>query len=272
MNIDFNKLLQKSIPYAFIILITYLLATIISHYLPKVGVDYIETSSSSLEYKKYDGFYSTIKSTKARKEIKKESKKTKLSSYELKAIYSTASNAGWVTIENKANKKSYILSQYEEIDGYLLTKLYKNYVLLEKAAKEYRLDIKHDNNNINYEIERKVDDVKENLVVFSDSVSIKRDYLNSYIKDIDKVWDNISIDEVRKDGKIEGFKVSRVAKNSVFSKLGLQKNDIIKSINNNVLSSYADAFKVYNNMNNTKYLNLEIVRNNEIMELNYEID
>ena len=60
--------------------------------------------------------------------------------------------------------------------------------------------------------------------------------------------------------------------NSVFEKLGLKANDVIKSINNNSLNSYADAFNVYNNIGDTKYLNIEILRNNEVMELNYEID
>ena len=59
----------------------------------------------------------------------------------------------------------------------------------------------------------------------------------------------------------------------IFSVPDLRTNpDIIKSVNNSVLESYADAFKVYNNMENTKYLNMEILRNNEIVELNYEID
>ena len=72
--------------------------------------------------------------------------------------------------------------------------------------------------------------------------------------------------------KIEGFKIERINKDSAFAKLGLKEGDIIKSVNNSVLESYADAFKVYNNMENTKYLNMEILRNNEIVELNYEID
>ena len=54
--------------------------------------------------------------------------------------------------------------------------------------------------------------------------------------------------------------------------MGLKEGDIIKSVNNSVLGSYADAFKVYNDVGNIKYLNIEILRNNELMELSYEID
>ena len=89
---------------------------------------------------------------------------------------------------------------------------------------------------------------------------------------MEKIWNNISIKEIQNENKIEGFKIERINKDSAFAKLGLKEGDIIKSVNNSVLESYADAFKVYNNMENTKYLNMEILRNNEIVELNYEID
>jgi general secretion pathway protein C len=272
MNIDFNKLIQKLIPYAFILLIAYLISTIIFVFLPKDGVDFIDNSSQTLEYKKYDGFYSNAKTIEKKKEVKKIIKQETLSKYILKAIYSTTSNAGWITIENKENKKSYILSQFEEVNGYILTKLYKNYVILEKQAKEYRLDIEQVNKKVTYDIARNVNNVKENVVVSGNSVVVKREYLNSYVNDIDKVWNNIAISEIKKNNKLDGFKVMRVSEKSVFGKLGLKKNDVIKAINNNVLTSYADAFKVYNNISDMKYLNLEILRNNEIMELNYEID
>ena len=273
MNTTFNKLIQKSIPYMFIILIAYIISTIIFIYFPKNGIDYIEKSSSFLEYKKYDGFYSKASTlTKPKEAIKKVVKKERLLDYNLKAIYSTNSNSGWITIENKLNKKSYILSQYEDVDGYILTKLYKNYVIMEKGTKEYRLDIKQVDKNISYNITEIKENIIQNIIVDGSSVKIKRNYLNSYIKDIDKVWNNIAIEEIRENDKIEGFKIKKIVKNSVFGKLGLKKNDIIKSINNNILTSYSDAFRVYDNISNTKYLNIEVLRNNEILELNYEID
>jgi general secretion pathway protein C len=272
MNIDFNKLIQQLIPYAFIILLAYLISTIVFILLPRDGVDFIDDSNQSLSYKNYDGFYSNAKTITRKEKVKKEVKKERLSRYILKAIYSTSLNSGWITIENKEDKKSYILSQFEEIDGYILTKLYKNYVILEKQAKEYRLDIKQTNEKITFNMSNNIDNIKENIFVDGNSVIVKRDYLNTYVKDIEKVWNDISISEVKKDNKLDGFKVMRVTKKSVFAKLGLKKDDIIKSINNNVLRSNADAFKVYNNIRNAKYLNLEILRNNEILELNYEID
>jgi type II secretion system protein C len=272
MTINSNTLVQKLTPYIIIVLIAYLLNTIIFSFLPKSGVDFIEQSNTSLGYTKYSGFYSQINSNEKEEVVKIEKKDIQtLSKYNLTAIYSTSSNGGWISLEDKT--KSYILSQWEDINGYILTKLYKNYVIFEKSAKEYRLDMKQKNDAISYEVTSNSNsNIKENIIVKDDVVQINRDYLNSYVTDIEKVWNNIAIKEVMNNNKIEGFKVFKVKKDSVFSKLGLKEGDVIKAVNNNVLASYADAFNVYNQINNTKYLNIEILRNNEVMELNYEID
>ena len=89
MNIDFNKLIQKLIPYTFLLLLAYLVSTIIFVYLPKNWVDFIDNTSQTLEYKKYDGFYSNAKPIIKKKEVKKVIKQETLSKYILKAIYST---------------------------------------------------------------------------------------------------------------------------------------------------------------------------------------
>lgn len=268
MNINFNLLLQKLFPFIIIFLFSYLLNSVLFLFLPKTGIEFKNGEIPALEYKKYSGFYSDVEVIQPKAEIKKTQIET-FSKYTLKAIYSTSSNGGWVIVQNSDN--STILSQWDEVDGYILTKLFKNYVIFEKAAKEYRLEIKQQE-NISYEISQTVDDIKERIVVKDDVVTIDRKYLNSYVSDINKVWNDIAINEVKNGDTIEGFAISKVNENSVFKKLGLKNGDIIKSVNNNTLASYADAFKIYNNINNTKYLSIEILRNNEVMELNYEID
>lgn len=274
MNTNINLLIQKLLPYFYIFIFAYFINAIISFYLPKEDINFIEESTKNLQYKNFSGFYSNqVKVENKQTQVKEKKSFETLDKYLLKAIYSTDSNSGWISVEDTKTNKSVILSQWEEIDGYILTKLFKNYVIFEKSAKEYKLVMKKtDDENITYEVSKTDNNIKENIIVRDNIVEVKRDYLNSYVSDIDKVWNNISINEVRKDGKIEGFKVDKVVKDSVFEKLGLKKGDIIKAINNNVLSSYADAFKVYNNISNTNYLNIEILRNNEVMELNYEIN
>lgn len=276
MNLNINILIKKLQAYFYIAIFAYMISSFLSIYLPKDDINFLQEDNKALEYKKFSGFYSNIKiEVVEKKEEKREIKVKNLDKYKLKAIYSTQENSGWISLEDEKQNKSYILSQWEDIDGYILTKLFKNHVIFEKEALEYKLELlKDDDQKISYEITNKseVDGQKQTVLVKDDSVVITRNYLNSYINDIDKVWNSIEIKEIKKSNKIDGFKIFNIAKGSVFEKLGLKKGDIIKAVNNNILSSYADAFRVYNNINDIKFLNIEILRNNEVMELNYEIN
>ena len=52
----------------------------------------------------------------------------------------------------------------------------------------------------------------------------------------------------------------------------LHLGDIIKTINSKKLSSYEDLSRSFDNIGNIRYISIEILRNNEIMGLNYEIN
>ncbi|PLY08331.1 MAG: hypothetical protein C0625_01730 [Arcobacter sp.] len=272
MNINYNTFIEKIIPYAFVILFAYVLTTIFSLFLPKSGVDFSDSSNINLRYQKYDGFYSNVRidTPKIDKRIETKNIET-LSKYELKAVYSTENNGGWAIIQEKTSNKSTIIEQYEKFNEYTLTKLYKNHIIFEKNLKEFKIELPLDK-KVSYKVENKTLSGYENVIVNEGMVKVKRNYLNSYVNNLEKVWKDIAIKDVRKAGKIDGFIIDNVNKNSVFGKLGLKKNDVIKSINGNKMTSYADAFKVYNQINKIEYLNIEVLRNNEIVELEYEID
>lgn len=61
-----------------------------------------------------------------------------------------------------------------------------------------------------------------------------------------------------------------INKDSIFLKIGLKEGNIMNVINNSILSSYSNTLKVYCNMENIN--NTKILKNNEAMELNYEIN
>ena len=266
MNINFNLLIQKLLPYIFILLLAYLLNSILFFFLPKFGVDFKESLVSTLEYKKYSGFYTNVQIVQ---EQKVNENIQSLSKYELKAIYSTPSNGGWITVQKAQD--SYILSQGENIDGYVLKKLFKNFVIFERNSKEYKLELKS-KDDVSFELVKTNENINQEIITKDDGALITREYLNSYIKDIDKIWNNIEIKELKDGEKIVGFEIVRITKDSAFDKLGLKAGDVIKAVNNNQLGSYAEAFNVYNGISNTQYLNIEVLRNNERMELNYEIN
>ena len=84
--------------------------------------------------------------------------------------------------------------------------------------------------------------------------------------------EQIAINEVMKNGKIKGFKIMRIDKNSKFATLGLQKGDVIIKANNVDLTSYKAVMDIYKNINKLSELDLVFLRNNTEKELVYEIN
>lgn len=268
MNINFNKIFLYSLPFIYIAIVTYIISTILFFILPKTGVNFTENSNVNLDYKKYR-FYSTISNPKI--EGLKNGSAQNLDKYNLKAIFSTQSNGGLAIIEEKSSLKDNLtLNAGEDINGYLLTKLYKDYVLFTKDGKEYILKIDNENKTT-YEL-KSSDKEKNNNSTTDNKIILSKSTIKSYMNNLEEVSKNIILKEFKSGDSIDGFKIEKIVQNSDFSKLGLKDGDIIKSVNSSKLSSYGEVYNIFNNIDNISYLSIEVLRNNEIVELNYEIN
>lgn len=95
--------------------------------------------------------------------------------------------------------------------------------------------------------------------------------LASQMRDVQGIWKKIRINEVRAGSKIDGFRIYTIAPDSVFARIGLEQGDIIKSVNNKKIESYADAFAVYSQVPRMHSIRISVVRNNLPKDLIYEI-
>ena len=274
MNINYNSQIKNFILILSAILVAYISSTVLYFYLPKeaplINLKVVE----SLEYKRYNiknAFQvKKIKQKVVKKVVKKKKEYKFLSNVILTAVYAMADNSGFIVLKEKNKNDTVMLSQNEKFKGYTLIKIFAQYVIFTKNSKEYKLSMLTANKEIKYEV---VEPKKEEeyIEITDYSVSVKRDVVNDYIKNFDKIWRDISIKEVRTPKGIDGFKVNKIKKGSIFEKLGLKTNDIIKSVNNIELKSYNDAFKIYKKIDSLKDLNLKVLRDGIEEEMIYEI-
>ncbi len=195
----------------------------------------------------------------------------------LLAIYN-ASDITVVTVEHK--RKTKVLAKGEEINGFVLEGAGSNYATFSKNAKTYK---------INLIISTKGDDTIKSTKPSSSSVStvnkvegdvvdagdhkiIDKSLVDHYAKNMDDIYKNIGISEVKKGNDLQGFRISFVRKGTPFAKLGVKRGDVIKAINGQKIDSYNAAFDVYKNISNIDNLTLVIERGKEEMELEYEVN
>ena len=275
MNINYNSIAKNSILIVYVISLAYVISSMLYIYLPKQAPAFIIKEDNALEYKRYDVRTAFKQKKIERKIVKKQVVKKHeykfLSNMVLNAIYDMGKSNGIIIIREKGKAKTYILALKENFKGYKLDRIFAKYVIFKKNNKEYKLSMIKDDEVIKYEQIQEVTKIEKNIDIQNDKVSIKRDLIDDYIQNFDKIWNDISINEVRTKNGIDGFKISRVKNKSVFMKLGLKKGDIIKSVNNIKLKSYNDAFKLYKKINKIKVINMVILRDNIEQELIYEI-
>jgi len=205
-----------------------------------------------------------------------------MKNYQLLSVYHSGSE-DIVTVQR--GSKTTVLSRGEAIDGFKLIRAGVNYAVFEKDGKEYRLVLKDTKESdlqdfMSGEPKSLGNKSDENTTVENGEIVevdknhriIDRTLLERYTSNLKDVYKNIGLNEVRKNGAIEGFRITFIRKGSPFEKLGLRRGDLLLEINGEKLTSYKAAFEAYRNIKDTTEATITLKRGNETMELTYEIN
>lgn len=74
-----------------------------------------------------------------------------------------------------------------------------------------------------------------------------------------------------KDGKPSGFKLYNIRQNSIFSKIGMQNADLIKTINGLDMSTPDKALEAYTKLKSASHLTVTVERGGQNVTLDYQI-
>jgi general secretion pathway protein C len=168
-----------------------------------------------------------------------------------------------IALESKPEETE-ILTVGEAFHGYTLRSIYPQSAVFEYHGKAYRVAIEA------AELPPESYAVQEEALG-TVPTQISREQVNNYTKNLEQIWRDISIREVKKGKKILGFRVTRIKPGTPFADLGLKKGDIIIKANNKTLDSYAAAMEIYQEIDRLKAVELVVLRKNQEKELVYEI-
>jgi type II secretion system protein C len=191
-----------------------------------------------------------------------------ISSMILKGLFGNK-DKGFVIIAMRSQpKKTNIVSVGQVFKGYTLKSITLTGSIFEKNGKEYVLYLKKPDRTSKQYIEH----IKDTAIQPDTPIDVTRTDISHYIKNPKAIWDEISIVEVKDGKKIKGFKVTRIKKMSKMAALGLQVGDLIIKANNVRFVSYADVMNIYKHIDKLDALQLVVIRNNQEVELVYEIN
>ncbi len=192
-----------------------------------------------------------------------------LKNMKLKGTY-LGGDASFMIIEDDG--KSNFVYIGENYKGYELVRVSEKKVGLEKNGKNYYILLRDEENKRQKRPGMQSPHTEDVEAVPGAPVSITKNELNSYVKNPNKIWKNIRIQEQRVNGQISGFRVNYVKKSSFFDKAGLKSGDVIKGIDGNEITSLADVMKYYTNIDSLDSLTLTVERAGEVLDLDFNVN
>ena len=269
---------KYSLSVLFTLLILLLIAKAIGvlffWYLPSSGIEVLDRKSYGVTYQRIDFKNVLIKIQESKdiqeeKSLKENSVAFSIDSLLLKGLYGNDSFGYAILAEKASPKETEIVAVGEVFQGYELNKIELSHVIFRKNSKSYILQLESteakESQKVNRVMRVKKRDIHET------EKRVTRADINSYASNPSKIWKDISIRPLKRNGVISGFQVTRIKKGSKMAELGLEKGDVIIEANNIRLSSFKDAIKLYKNINKLDTISLIVERNHEEKEIIYEI-
>ncbi|MBU0631599.1 PDZ domain-containing protein [bacterium] len=240
-----------------------IISLVLQWYLPHNGIEIEQKKDYHSNYMRVD-FKNMLKAkqTQANGGDTSQTNSIGIEDIILKGLYGNK-NRGFVIVSMRSDPtRTNIVGIGEFFNGYMLKSIENDSAIFSKNNQDYAAYLK------------KIDTTKFlNSVVDKDGKKeIARSDIAYFINNPSDVWKNILIEDVREGIKLKGFKVTKIVQNSIFSKLGLLKGDIIIKVNNKDLHSYNDVLNVYKNIDKLSAVQLVVKRDNQEVELVYEIN
>jgi len=99
-----------------------------------------------------------------------------------------------------------------------------------------------------------------------------REFLKDQLNNMSALMTQVrAVPNMGKDGNIDGFKLFQIQKGSLYEKIGLQNQDVLKSINGQVLDSPEKGLELFNALKSETSFSLDIERNNSVKSLKIDV-
>jgi len=235
-------------------------------YLPSEGVELDTHESYKARYQRVD--FKNMLMQSHTTQVKRTTKSAySIDNLILKGLYGSRFHGFAIVAPKSAPTRTKIIEVGEIYKGYKLNEIEFQRVVFSKNGKKYILELEKSKLS-------KLDSMVQSVNTFNNDEprKIAKKDINFYTKNPKNLWNEIGLDEQFKAGKLIGFKVTKVKKGSKIEGLGLKKGDLLIRANNLELNSLKNVTNIYKDLLTIDAVNIVLLRNNQEMEINYEIN
>ncbi|MBI4666541.1 MAG: hypothetical protein HY751_09050 [Nitrospinae bacterium] len=102
--------------------------------------------------------------------------------------------------------------------------------------------------------------------------AVSKRYLDSQMAAMNQLLTEVrAVPNINKEGKTDGFKIFAIKKNSLFDKVGLQNQDVVKRINGIELNSAEKGLELFQALRNETTFNLDLERKTQKTSMRFTV-
>jgi type II secretion system protein C len=199
-------------------------------------------------------------------------------------VISKEASSSVATIKNEQSGEILILRTGESILNFTLSQVLENSVILKKGEQTYRIFLGR--GRINKTTEPLQEKPAEILPPAQEKKPAKRQRPGSDVihmefnrKEVERRFEE-ELPMIMKDarfvpnleeGKVRGFKITRLPAQSILSEVGIRRNDIVLKINDDELNSVEGMLDLYMKFRNEDSFEVSIERRGKILRIQYTL-
>jgi general secretion pathway protein C len=173
----------------------------------------------------------------------------------------------YAVIEDTAERRQNLYRIGDSIQNATLKMILREKVVLRVNGKDEILGIEEAHGSQTTRISSKRTDMAS-----SQNITLKRSQIESSIKDVNALMKQIRIRPHFRNGKPDGLRLTGIRPNSIFYNMGLKSGDIVTAVNSNNIESVDDALKLYQSLQSSSSVRLQIKRRGRAKTINYNIE
>ncbi|MBF0291257.1 MAG: hypothetical protein HQK86_03790 [Nitrospinae bacterium] len=176
-------------------------------------------------------------------------------------------------IEIKETKEQRLYKAQDTALGAKVVMILRNRVILSRAGKMESLDAEFDEGGATGKVASSGVVMGEDVSKLSESqYAVSKRYLDSQLASMSQLLTDVrAVPNLDKGGVTDGFKVFAIRKGSLFDKIGLQNNDVVKRINGIELDSAEKGLELFQALKNETAFNVDLMRKSQKTTMRFSV-
>jgi len=172
----------------------------------------------------------------------------------------------YAIIEETGKRKQALYRVGDSVKGAIIKTILKGKVILRMMDKDEILTMKKGS----FSGPEEEHNTPEPIIDKGSHIAVNYSELQDSLKDLNKLMSQARIFPYFKDGEADGLIITRIKRNSFFSKLGLRNGDIVQGIDGKSINSPDDVLGLYGKLRAGSQISLQIRRNDSSKTINYK--